>query len=242
MGRSKSGGRPCSLTTTITAHKCHKHQPGAIGSSSKGTARIPLFKKMHNMKTKKIIRSKNHHSQGTHTQTSPVAGKADMQPSLIKKYFQKEQNLWGALKRVPGYGIQCAQLKSPMKYTAGIFCHNLVRDTETGPIYFAFFQPIIYPGKKRIFFEVQYITPDRMLHCDIVVFRTEAEPKQSDAINIMEGILLTLAACESPISLTKKWNAAYMFRDYFDLLRLAVYTRKTSEQTTIINNLYNRNL
>lgn len=169
-------------------------------------------------------------------QTKQTAPSMCQQPQFIKKYLSDGASLWGSLKRVPGYGIQCTQLVDPQKYDGTTFHYNLVRETENGKIYFAIFPPTIYPGKKRIYFEVQYLTSDRKLYCDIIVFRTNTEPKQCDALKIIEGVLLTQAGREELLSICKGWNAGYLFCDYMNLLSMAIYSRKIKEVKEKLNN------
>ena len=140
-------------------------------------------------------------------------------PRYIRRFLADERNLWGHLKKIPEHGIQCAQLLEPIEFNQPSFQYMLTRPSKTGTVYFMIPQPIIYPGKKSIYIEVQYLTPDGKLHVDIIVLKTVIEPRQDQVDCVYQNILSMLTTSKGAVCTNSSWNAGYLLPDYTSLLR-----------------------
>lgn len=152
--------------------------------------------------------------------------------------FIENPSKWSKPTQTPNYALTCvAHNKSgePMqgKFKAVAIMHHW----SLGEIAVSFGRPYIYPGHKKIYFPVKYLTTDKKLYREIVYFSVKHEPTQQEVIQLYTALIFLTQYGDKRINEEAGWNSSFLFRPVMDALRTEILKRQLAECNERLYNL-----
>ena len=163
------------------------------------------------------------------THAKEVARKINYTTDVID--FIEHPSKWSNPTPTPGYALTCVAHKKSGALLKGKFVANTTfQHWSLGEIAVSFGRYFIYPGQKRIYFPVRYLTKDKRQYREIVFFSINHEPTQQEALNLYTALLFISEHGNTNIQEEIGWNTSFLFRPMMEALAVEVLERQLKER------------
>lgn len=152
--------------------------------------------------------------------------------------FIENSSKWSKPTPTPDYALMCVAHKNSGKPSQGKFqAIAIMQHWSLGEIAVSYGRPYIYPGHKKIYFPVRYLTADRKLYREIVFFSVKHEPTQQEVIQLYTALIFITQYGDKQISAEAGWNSSFLFRSIMDALRAEILKRQLAECNERLDNI-----